>query len=47
MQQISFTGNLEQQAIIFFITGEAKETESFTFFTRNCNSILISFFVLI
>ena len=47
MQQISFTGNLEQQATIFFITGEAKETEKFKFLTRNCNSTLISFFVLI
>ena len=26
MQQINFTGNLEQQTTIFFIIGEAKKT---------------------
>ena len=38
LEQINVTGNLEQQATLFFITEEAK------FFARNCKSILILFF---
>ena len=43
IQQINFTGNLEQKATIFFITEEAKRN-CFRFFTMNCKSILILFF---
>ena len=43
IQQINFTRNLAQQAIMFFITEEAKDTALF-FSTRNCKSILILFF---
>ena len=42
MQQINFTGNLENNAAIFFITEEANEAV-LDFFTRNCKSILILF----
>ena len=46
IQQCSFSGNLEQQATIFFITEEAKKTV-LDFFARNCKSVLILFFALI
>ena len=39
MQQINFTVNLENNAIISFIIVEQKNC--FIFFTRNCNSIII------
>ena len=42
LQQINFTGNLENIAAIFFSTQEANETV-LDFFTRNCKSILILF----
>ena len=35
-QKNNFTGNLPQQAAIFFIIKEAKKN-SFNFFTKNCN----------
>ena len=44
IQQINFTGNLEQQATMFFIIEEAKSTVLKRFFTKNCRSILILFF---
>ena len=39
MQQINFTVNLENNAVISFIIVEQKNC--FIFFTRNCNSIII------
>ena len=45
IQQINFTGNLEQQATIFFIIEEAKE--KVLFFAKNWKSILIVFFASI
>ena len=44
IQQINFTGNIENQSTIFFIIEEDKK--SLRFFTRNCKSILILFFAL-
>ena len=41
IQQINFTGNLEEQSTILFFL------YCFRFFTRNCKSILILFFSLI
>ena len=45
MQQINFTVNLENNAIISFIIVEQKNC--FIFFTRNCNSIIILLIPLI
>ena len=47
IQQINFTGDLENNAVIIFIDEEAKETVldfSPGFFFLNCKSILIFFF---
>ena len=38
IQQINFTGNLENNATIFFITEKAKKNY-FKFFKRDCESI--------
>ena len=40
IQHINFTGNLTQQATIFFIIDDAKETV-LDFFTPNCENISI------
>ena len=45
MQQINFTVNLENNAVISFIIAEQKNC--FIFFTRNCNSIIILLIPLI
>ena len=45
IQQINFTGSLENNAVIFSIIEEAKNC--FRFFARNCKSILILFLALI
>ena len=45
IQQINFTGKIENQSTIFFIIEEDKK--SLRFFTMNCKSILILFFALI
>ena len=45
MQQINFTVNLENNAVISFIIVEQKNC--FIFFTRNCNSIIILLIPLI
>ena len=42
IQHINFTGNLPQQATIFFIIDDAKETV-LDFFTPNCENIPILF----
>ena len=46
IQQINVTGNLKQQATIFFIVEEAKETV-LDFSQGNVKNILVLFFVLI
>ena len=50
IQQIDFTGNLENNAIIFFIIfyyyfSLRSKRNSFRFSTRNCKCILILFFL--
>ena len=45
MQQINFTVNLENNAVISFIIVEQKNC--FIFFTRNCSSIIILLIPLI
>ena len=42
-QKNNFTGNLPQQAAIFFIIKEAKKN-SFNFFTKNCEFFFFFFF---
>ena len=42
IEEINFTGNIEQQATIFSIIEEAEET-ALDFFTRNCKSIILLF----
>ena len=50
IQQINFTGNVNRShnvndnTAMFFIIEEAKKNH-FKFFTRNCESIVISFFL--
>ena len=45
IQKINFTGNLDgnNNRLTFFIIEEVKKKKHFTFFTRNCESIVNMF----